>query len=372
MAEVTPKDLKNLLNIVIQSNVTPFIWGGPGIGKSSIVKSLAEENGYELVDIRLSMVDPFTLMGVIVPSIKDGTANWLPPSFFSPKKDKVLYFFDEINCAAPTIQAAAYQIIQDKRVGPHKLPENSVIIAAGNDFNDKGVTYRLPNPLANRFLHINLRADFDSFYEYAIKNKLHPHVVGYVNFQKGDLYNPNYVANNPSVKGFPTPRSWEFVSKILYTLERESVNFSSVLALVEGAVGEGVAHKFVSYKRVAEAINVDDILEGKEENMKNRELEYSYCLITGLCYGLNDRYQKLKDGKLKTEEFDRMCDNFMGFLLKNNVQPEFTIMAARTVFMMNIDVNIDDLPHWSRFFNDETYSRLIREAFSPDLNKKVS
>lgn len=367
---VTPSTLSKILNTLFElKTITPFIWGGPGIGKSSIVKN-ATKHDYNFVDIRLSMMDPVSLMGVMVPDITKGSSQWLPPVFFNTDKP-TLYFFDELNSAPPSIQAAAYQIILDRKIGQHSLKPDDFVVAAGNNVNDRGVTFKMPNPLANRFVHLNLRASFDDFNAYAIKNRFHQHVVGYLNYQKGDLYVPNY---STDVKGFPTPRSWEFVSKILYKADETRLSTDLLIPMVAGAVGEGVAYKFISYRRVAESIvNVDEIITGKIKEMKPKNIDVTYALVIALCYSLAEYYDAYKSNKLQKKLYDKYCDNFMGYFLNpaNEIQPEMVIMAVRTC-LTTLDIDVDvDLPNWDKFFRIDTYSRPIREAFT-GLDKKVS
>ncbi len=366
---VTPSMLETILNNILDTKVTPFIWGGPGIGKSSIVKQIAEKHNLEFIDIRLSIMDPVTLNGVMIPDISNGTARTLPPDIFFNRDKPALIFFDELNSAAPSIQAAAYQIILDRRVGPHALKKNDVIIAAGNDYNDRGVVFKMPAPLANRFIHFNLRVNFNDFMTYAVKNKFHKDVIGYLNYQRGDLYSPNN--NAAEMKGFPTPRSWEFVSKILHKVDENNFSTELLLPILAGAVGEGVAYKFASYRRITESlVNIDDILTGKIKEMKPKNIDSAYAIITALCYSMAEHYEAHKKRKLSKKQYDEYCDNFMGYLLNNDIQPEMVIMAVRMLMTM-FDLEVDiDLPNWDRFFNDNVYSTSIREVFT-GLEKKV-
>lgn len=366
--EVTPSSLSDILDVMFNlKEITPFVWGGPGIGKSSIVKNLALKNNYNFVDIRLSMIDPVSLMGVLVPDVSKGTSNWLPSVFFS-NEEPTLYFFDELNSAPPSIQAAAYQIILDRRIGPHSLKPNDFVIAAGNNFNDRGVTFKMPNPLANRFVHLNLRPSFDDFNVYALKKKLHHQVVGYLNYQRGDLY--SMPVSTPDVKGFPTPRSWEFVSKILYKADEQRLTNDLLLPMIAGAVGEGVAYKFISFRKVSESINVMDIITGKIKELKPKSIDVTYALVTSMCYALNECCVDYKNGKLSKKKYEEYCDNFMGYFLNNQIQPEMVIMAVRMCLtVLDLDINVD-LPNWDKFFRNETFSKPIREAFS-GTDKKV-
>ena len=106
----------------------------------------------------------------------------LPTEEFAAQFDNIVLFLDEMNSAAPAVQAAAYQLILNRRVGQYKLPDNVLIVAAGNREADKGVTYRMPAPLANRFVHLELAVDFDDWFQWAVENDIHQDVVGYLNF----------------------------------------------------------------------------------------------------------------------------------------------------------------------------------------------
>ena len=140
--------LTTVLENLLDQPWAAFIWGAPGIGKSSIVRQIAERRRMPLIDIRASLLDPTDLRGI--PMIQDGTAVWCPPSFLPKKSDKPgILFLDEINAAPPLVQAALYQLILDRRVGEYELPEGWRIIAAGNRREDKAVTFRLSSALAN-------------------------------------------------------------------------------------------------------------------------------------------------------------------------------------------------------------------------------
>ena len=136
----------------------------------------------------------------------------LPSQELASQHNQIILFLDEMNSAAPAVQAAAYQLILNRRVGTYHLPDNVVIVAAGNRETDKGVTYRMPAPLANRFLHLELRTDYDDWLQWATNNRVHEQVVGYIGFAKQDLYDFD---PKSSSRSFATPRSWNFVSDLL-------------------------------------------------------------------------------------------------------------------------------------------------------------
>ena len=168
------------------------------------------------------------------------------------------------------MQAAAYQLILNRRVGKYRLPKNVVMVAAGNRESDKGVTYRMPTPLANRFIHLEMKTDFAAYQIWAVQNKIHQDVVGYLSFAKQDLY--DFDPKSPS-RSFATPRSWSFVSDFL----NGNYNDDTLMDLVAGSVGEGLAVKFIAHRKVASKLpNPTDILTGKVDTLDTDEISAMY------------------------------------------------------------------------------------------------
>ena len=108
----------------------------------------------------------------MLPIIEKETAITLRPDMFPPKdfKDPCVIFFDEISSAPPAVQAAAYQVILDRRAGVHELPKHAYFFAAGNRESDRGMVYKLPSPLANRMFHVELQPDIVSWRQWAFKS----------------------------------------------------------------------------------------------------------------------------------------------------------------------------------------------------------
>ena len=203
---VSPNEAKAAIRKCLKKQRPVFMWGAPGIGKSDIVKQLGEESGREVVDVRLSLWEPTDIKGIPYYNSTANTMSWAPPAELpTDENSTAILFLDELNSAAPATQAAAYQLILNRRVGTYVLPKGVSIVAAGNRETDKGVTYRMPAPLANRFLHLELRVDFEDWHQWAVSNRIHEQVVGYVGFAKQDLYDFD---PKSSSRSFATPRSW--------------------------------------------------------------------------------------------------------------------------------------------------------------------
>ena len=139
-----------------------FLWGPPGIGKSEVVADIAEEMSGLMIDLRMAQMEPTDIRGIPFFNKDINKMDWaepvdLPDEALASQYPIVVLFLDEMNSAPPAVQAAGYQLILNRRVGKYRLPDNVVIVAAGNRDSDKGVTYRMPMPLANRFIHLEMR-----------------------------------------------------------------------------------------------------------------------------------------------------------------------------------------------------------------------
>jgi len=228
-------------------------------------------------------------------------------------------FLDEMNSASGSVQAAAYQLILNFRIGKYHLPKNTVIVAAGNRESDKGVTFRMPTPLANRFLHQEMKVDFPSWLEWAVNNKVHQDVVGYLSFAKQDLY--DFDAKSSS-RAFATPRTWMFVSEYL---QEDDGDNETLANMISGTVGEGLAIKFMAHRKVAAKMpNPSDILSGKVKDLNVKEVSAMYSLVISMCYELKGAIEN----KVEDKKFHEMCDNFLGYMMKN-FETELTVMGAR-------------------------------------------
>ena len=167
-----PTRVQEVLDNILKTRWSAFVWGPPGVGKSSIVREIADSKNWKLLDVRASLLDPTDLRGI--PAIEDGKAKWCPPAFLPSGNSKGILFFDELNAAPPLVQASLYQLTLDRRIGEYTLPDGWRIIAAGNRAEDASVTFRMPAALANRFIHLDYEVDFDDWRAWAIREKVFP------------------------------------------------------------------------------------------------------------------------------------------------------------------------------------------------------
>jgi hypothetical protein len=317
--QVGPKAAKRSIRKAIQTRRPTFLWGPPGIGKSDIVKQIGEDAGREVVDVRLALWEPTDIKGIPYYNADQGKMVWAPPAELpTDPESTAIIFLDELNSAPPAVQAAAYQLILNRRVGTYELPKGVDVVAAGNREGDRGVTYRMPAPLANRFIHLEMKIDFDDFQEWAVMNNVHPEVVGYVGFAKQDLY--DFDPKSPS-KAFATPRSWVFVSDLL---KDDDCDIDTLHNLIAGAVGDGLAVKFMAHRKIAGRLpKAEDILKGKVKDLQIKEVSAMYSLTVSLCYELKDQAEK------KAKDFDAQADCFFRYMM-DNFPTELVVMGAKT------------------------------------------
>jgi hypothetical protein len=332
-----------------------FLWGPPGIGKSELVEGITKDLGGLMIDLRLGQMEPTDIRGIPFYNKDIGKMDWAPPVELPDEemaKDYpiVVLFLDELNSAAPSVQSAAYQLILNRRIGKYHLPKNVVIVAAGNRESDKGVTYRMPTPLANRFLHQEMKVDFNSWQEWAVNAKIHKDVVGYLSFAKQDLYDFD---SKSSSRAFATPRTWTFVSELL---EEDDSDDTTLTDLIAGTVGEGLAVKFMAHRKVAGRMpNPADILSGKIKDLNVKEVSAMYSLVISMCYEL----KSASEAKMDSKEFHGMCDNFLAYMMKN-FETELTVMGARIALTT---YNLNMMPTKLKNF-DEFHSRFGKYILS--------
>lgn len=255
-----------LEHVALQHRQPVFMWGQPGVGKSAIAHQLAARHGARLVDIRLSQYDSVDLRGFPDVDPATGTTRWhapstLPfvgnPAFEDDTERCIILFLDELNSATPAVQAVAYQLVNDRRVGEHVLRDNVVVIAAGNREGDKGVTTRMPTPLANRFTHVEVGVDADQWcFDYAARKGLPAVGIAFIQFRKPLL--STFDPSKPA-KAFATPRSWE---KALAYYGDARMPMTVRDAAMAGAIGEGPTAEFLGFVEVWSKVpKLDEVLK---------------------------------------------------------------------------------------------------------------
>jgi hypothetical protein len=263
---MTPQELTPYLSQLIerQLQLSLMLWGPPGIGKSSIVAAVACSHELQLVDLRLSQLAPTDLRGL--PVADDGVSRWFPPEFL-PRDGEGILFLDEINMAPPAMQGIAQQLILDRRVGSYRVPDGWFIWAAGNRKSDRAAVFEMPSALANRFIHLDLMPDFDSFKAWGLREGLHEQILAFLAFRPTLLHQID--AQCPA---WPSPRSWVMANQLM-----------GAQLSVAPAVGPGVAGELEAFCSIYQDLpDLESILAGCTKASFPTEASARYATVLGL------------------------------------------------------------------------------------------
>jgi len=264
-----------------------MLWGAPGVGKSEgvrqIAAKIAEKTGktVNVTDVRLLLFNPVDLRGIPTADAEKQTAVWLKPKIF--KMDEIddvvnILFLDEISAAPPSVQAAAYQITLDRTVGEHKLPDNCIVIAAGNRVTDRSVAYNMPKALANRLCHIEVSCELEGWLDWAAIAGIHEYVSGFIAYRPRFLFDED--DNNSSDEcAYPTPRSWAMASNIL---KNAKGNIDAVFPLISGCVGHEAAEELRCWNEIYRKLpSAKSIFDGEYTGVPTRP-EALYVLASSM------------------------------------------------------------------------------------------
>lgn len=356
---VTPQELKEMISLALRSinedaemskKLAPLlIHGSPGLGKSSIVAQVAEELGFQFIDVRLAQMEPCDIRGLPVPNKENKQMDWyVNGQWPRDPNSKGILFLDEITSADRSIQVAAYELILDRRLGSlYKVPDKWYIIAAGNNSTDRAVATTMSSALANRFTHVELRDDVNEWLAYGRGVGFHPAVLGFIQFK------PNYLMKMDSEnleRGWPSPRSWERASQIcnIYNggVDTMTATDSVFRKMIRGTVGMGAEVEFNAFYRIHRKF--DDMyklmLDSKAMISLPSAHDEKIAMISAMVYMLwrgknEDETKKLVEG------FFRICTQFTS---------DFALMAMFNALDSN---NIEIKRERSRYFlNSKGYS----------------
>jgi hypothetical protein len=254
-----------------------MLWGPPGVGKSQLVAQAAARHGVNVIDIRLSQMEPSDLRGI--PFRQGDWVEWAVPSLLPDAQRhgaQGFLFLDEINAAPPSVSAAAYQLILDRRLGLYQVPPGWIIVAAGNRQGDRGVTYTMPAPLANRFSHYDVDVHLDDWVAWAYRQHIDERIIGFLRFRPELLFDFD-PAHNPVA--FPSPRSWEFAHRALAKFyDRPDLLPGALQACVGPAAGIELKAFIDNLDNMPD---LDAILRGEEVSVP-QEIDLQYALASAL------------------------------------------------------------------------------------------
>ncbi len=408
---VTPRKAKKLIAHCMSKKRAVFVWGAPGICKSDLIAEIAQEQSRKVIDMRLLLMAPEDLKGIPYFDSEEGTMRWAPASelpeivtvemvaeqkviadafeaafvevknavnFTAAEKavklaqaldnwnkakgrmkrlvgslefQNAILFLDEMNSAPQNVQGAAYQLVLNRKIGEYHLPDGVDLVAAGNRDTDKGVTYRQPTPLSNRFIHLNLEVSYEDWQVWALRNGINADIVGFLKTQPHKLF--MFDPKSPD-KAFATPRSWKFVHDLI----DPTLADDELTTLVSGTVGEGVALEFMAHRRLSGQLpDPKEVLDGLVKKLDIKDMSAKYTLTISMCYLLKEYFEKTKKKEMKSDDFHRKFDNYLFFIMKF-MEAEMVILGAKTVMKdFAVDINHEKLSSFEQFY--EKYGSLV-------------
>ncbi|MDI3406970.1 ATP-binding protein [Streptomyces cavernicola] len=247
-----------------------FLWGAPGIGKSSLVRQFADSLGLECVSLLGTQLAPEDLIGV--PQIRDGRSVFCPPEVIA-RDEPYCLFLDELNAATPDVQKAFYSLILDRRIGNYELPKGSIVIGAGNRSTDNALARPLASALVNRLTHVHLQASPKHWLSWAAGAGIHPWVTDYLTDRPHHLWSKPPKTEEP----FSTPRSWHMLSDAIQSFG-PALDEDTLKVLAHGTLTPSHASAFCGYVKIVRSeFGIDAIIKGDARwpnRVQDRDLLY--------------------------------------------------------------------------------------------------
>jgi hypothetical protein len=282
--EMKPSQVAAAIRTCWRAGRVPFLWGAPGVYKSSVVRQVASEESRRICELRLADRDAVDIRGV--PEVRGGRTFWNVPGEL-PMDGRGCVFIDEFPQGMPSVQNAFSQFILDRRIDGYELPADWVIVAAGNRLSDRAATHQIPTHMKNRVVHINCGLDLEDWCKWAVVSNVAPEVVAFLRFRPELLhYQSDSKVSVKDVDALNTPRSWEFVSDILKAQPDSTIEHS----LFAGCVGDGAAIEFSGFLRIARELpNVDAILLNPSSAQVPTQPAALYAVASALAHRATDQ-----------------------------------------------------------------------------------
>ena len=296
-----------------------MLWGPPGVGKSSIVRRVAERQGVDFIDIRLAQREPVDLRGLPVPDRERGVVDWLLAGEWprDPESRGIL-LFDELTAADRSLQVAAYELILDRRLGDlYRLPPGWLVVGAGNRSEDRAVAQTFSSALANRFCHLSLAPDLECWTRWAAGEGLHPDVIAFLRFRPECFFD----MEGSVEQGWPSPRSWARVADSL--TQGRSLPGEVQALMIHGLVGQGAGTEFLAFREWALKLpDIPAMLAGKAPIQIPERADQRYAFCSGLAHAL---WQGLEEDALHEQKAQQHLARF--FEISQALSADFATLA---------------------------------------------
>jgi hypothetical protein len=252
---VNTQELQQCLRQLYPTRRPVFIVGKPGIGKSSLVRDVATHLGIDYRDFRTTLMEPGDLRGL--PRIDKHGTHWVPPAEL-PRTGAGILMLEELPQADKEVQKILMQFTLDRRIGDYVLPPDWWIVALGNRVEDRSGANKLLAALANRFIHLNLDVNADTWLEWANQQGIDPRIRAYIRYRPDMLL--VFPPSNQE-QAFPSPRSWHVLHDVLQAIPLNDES-PVIREVVQGIIGESFAYEFCAYVQLLVHLpNVEEILQ---------------------------------------------------------------------------------------------------------------
>lgn len=298
----------------ILAGLVPNLVGPPGVGKSSIIRKVAEDLNLKVIDYRVTIKDPTDFGGLPnffsmkdkngdditrvqhvgntsfplqriddLPYKYDEDMNPIMENGVHAQYDGWLLFFDELSSASPMIKAACYQILLEREVCGEKLHDCVAMVAAGNRETDGAIASRMGTALENRLITIECEADKDGWLDWAVNANIDIRITSFVKW-KPDMIT-HFNANHGDIN-FSSCRSLEFTQALL---EQSSFVIDDVAKiLIKGALGKGAGTEFIGFcNYYTEIPDIKDIVANPTTTKVPEGLGHQYALAGVLAQAMD-------------------------------------------------------------------------------------
>lgn len=262
---VSPRDVPPILDRCRRLGFSAMLWGAPGVGKTSCVHDFAARIGGSLHDVRLTQIESVDLRGLCIPDRGSGTTVWLRPEFL-PAEGEGVIFLDELTHAEERLQASAYSLLLERRVGSYRVPDGYLVAAAGNRVEDGAIAREMGTALADRLVHVQIEADPESWAAWAQAAGVAPEVIAFVRVRP-DLLETSEARQRAGHLIGASPRGWERVSRIVRDLADPADRRTRDI-MIAGVVGESAAAEFaVVLSEIGGQVAADAVLAAERGAM---------------------------------------------------------------------------------------------------------
>ena len=285
MFEVNAVELQEALIEDLKVGLVPMVSSSPGMGKSDIIRTIADIFKLKVIDLRVSQCEPVDMQGY--PGVIDGRMTFHIPEYFPIETDKVpdgydgwLLFLDEFNSGNKQTESAAYKLILDRAVYKHKLHSRCLIAAAGNLTTDRAIVNTQSTATTSRLTHYRMRVDHKVWVDWANAHEIDHRIISLMKFKPELLHKFDTSTNELT---FPCPRTWEFASKVI--AGKNEITHITKIRLA-GTVGEGAAVELATYCEIYQNLpTIEQILSNPKSGWRvPKEPSEQYAVTTMLSH----------------------------------------------------------------------------------------